>query len=186
VDVDLTPTLELDEAALAEVQDLRRYTLGPDSRLDTSLRFSWSGIDDTVCVVRVREQGRLASVLFVSQRTIQVDSRATRAGGIRGVMTHPQYRRRGLARAALERAHTFMWQDLKVELAILFSSRMAVPLYASLGWQVLTGPVWCEQPGGTINYTQLSPNDPPMVLPPPPTGGQAWSIQEIDLCGLPW
>jgi hypothetical protein len=83
----------------------------------------------------------------------------------------------------MQRATNFMWQDLQAELGLLLSSEMAVPFYKSLGWEVVNGPVLCEQPSGAINYTELMPRTPAMVLIPP--GGKL-SITSIDMCGLPW
>jgi ribosomal protein S18 acetylase RimI-like enzyme len=196
MDVDLTPTLELDEAAMREMDELQLQINGPPvARRDAGTRITWSGDHDSVCVVRVRERGQLVTSLHVSQRTILAaardvpaydlhrDVRAVPTGGIRGVHTHTEFRRRGFAQAAMRRAMAFMQHDLQVELGLLFSSRMGVPLYAGLGWQVFRGPVWCEQPDGKINYTQLMPNDPPMLLLLP---GHSPSTASIDICGLPW
>jgi GNAT superfamily N-acetyltransferase len=185
MNVALRATGELSEADHQERQQLSMRVNGPPEARSgsTAGRLTWAGIDDTLCAVTVRHEGRLVSSLFVNARTILVNERAVYAGGIRAVMTDPAYRRRGFARAALERAHQYMWQDLQVQLGLLLSSAMAVPLYASLGWQIFDGTVLCQQPGGTLNYTECNPGHPPMLLLPghaPPFSGV------IDMCGLPW
>src|SRR5207244_10657661 len=86
------------------------------------------------------------------------------AGGVRGVLPDPAYRRRGFARGALERGTAYLFDELRVELGLLLSSEMAVPLYASLGWRVFDGPVWCDQPSGRVNYTDYLAGQPPTVL----------------------
>jgi len=131
--VDLTPTTELTEAERQELRELATRVHGArELRRDAATRLVWGGIDDTVSAVRVRLGGLLVSSLFVAERGILVDGRRTHAGGVRGMVTHPEYRRRGLGRAAMQRATRFMWQDLRADLGLLLSSEMAVPFYASL------------------------------------------------------
>jgi hypothetical protein len=66
---------------------------------------------------------------------------------------------------------------------MLLSSEMAVPFYQSLGWQIVEGPVFCDQPAGKISLAEALPERPAMVLLPdgrdPPRGA-------VDLCGLPF
>jgi alpha-ribazole phosphatase/probable phosphoglycerate mutase len=80
-----------------------------------------------------------------------------RAGGLCGVQTDPDYRRRGFGRAAVQTATNLMFEQPAVGLGLLLSSQMAVPLYERLGWRVFDGPVYCEQPAGNINYAELMP-----------------------------
>jgi predicted acetyltransferase len=133
-------------------------------------------------VARVRDAGRLVSCAFVTVREVLVNGTPVRAGGLCGVQTDPDYRRRGFARAAVQTATNFMFEQPGVELGLLLSSQMAVPLYEALGWRVFDGSVYCEQPVGIINYPQLMPAAPPMVLVP----GSGSLSGSIDLCDLPW
>jgi hypothetical protein len=72
--------------------------------------------------------------------------------------------------------------QLGAELALLFSSEMGVPLYTSLGWRFVAGPVVCAQPQGTLNWTEELPSKPVLALAcngHVPQGA-------IDVRGLPW
>jgi aminoglycoside 2'-N-acetyltransferase I len=187
MEVDLQSTPALDDAAFEELHNLRVRVHGPpelqQQQPSASQRLTWAGVKDTVCVVRVRQAGLLVSSLYVARRTVLVDGREALAGGVCDVQTDARFRRRGFASAAMQAAAAFMLHDLRVELGILFSARMAVRLYLGLGWQIFDGPVWCQQPGGTINFVESQPDSPPMLLP----GLEARLPQHyIDMCGLPW
>ena len=185
MDSNVKPTTELTAEEHQELRELRNRVNGPpETRTDPAMRLRWGGIDDTICVVRVRVDGLLVSSVFVAERTIVIDGQRTHAGGIRGMLTHPEHRRQGFGRIAMQHATDFIWQELRSELGLLLSSEMAVPFYISLGWQVFTGPLLCEQPGGTINYTEVVPHTTPaMALMP---DDRKLSINAIDMCGLPW
>ena len=89
----------------------------------------------------------------------------------------------GLARACMQQAMGYLRDQEQVEMALLLSSAMAVPLYAGLGWQAFHGPVWCLQADEQrVNFTELMPEETPMVWLPNggPTSGT------LDMCGLPW
>jgi hypothetical protein len=60
---------------------------------------------------------------------------------------------------------------------------MAVPFYQSLGWEMIDGPVLCEQPGGTINLSEAFPENPAMVVS---LAGDMLPPRTVDLCGYPW
>jgi GNAT superfamily N-acetyltransferase len=184
--VDLRRWRELTAAERREFGDLQTAVHGPPAarRRLPGARFAWAPIEpDGDRVVRVRAAGRLVSALVVTQRTIRVGGVPARAAGVRGVVTHPAYRRRGFGRAAMERAAAFIWQEVRPDLALLLSSAMAVPFYRSLGWAVLPGPVSCAQPEGTVSYTEAFPELPAMALAPP---GRPLPAGPVDLCGPPW
>jgi aminoglycoside 2'-N-acetyltransferase I len=187
VELDLRLVRDLSEADHRELRELLERVHGPPEAWQElpagQLRFA--RVDpDADHAIRVWEDGQLVSTLVGMERAILVDERRTRAGGIRGVRTHPEYRRRGFASAAMRRATDVLWQDRRVELGLLLSSEMAVPFYRSLGWKVIKGPVLCEGPdGGVFNYTERLPQCPAMVLVP--AAGQL-PVGTVDLCGLPW
>src|SRR5947209_9162695 len=123
-----TATLDLSPAERQELAQLNLRVHGPrEARDDPASRLVFGGYDDTVCVVRVRLDSLLVSCLFVAERRTLVDGRPTPVGGIRGVVTHPDCRRRGFAHAAMQRGQRAIWQDLRPDLALLLSSEMAVP-----------------------------------------------------------
>jgi GNAT superfamily N-acetyltransferase len=141
-------------------------------------------LEPTDYLIRLLHGGDLRACAWVTRRTISVAGRETRAAGIRGVMTDPEYRRRGYGRVVMERAHELMRSFADCEFGLLLSSVMAVPFYEAIGWRTVAGPVTCEQPEGHIDYTRRLPAAPVMALMrdparPPPSG-------PIDVRGLPW
>jgi aminoglycoside 2'-N-acetyltransferase I len=134
-------------------------------------------------IVRVWDDGLLVSGLWIAQRGILIGGHPASIAGIRGVRTDPAFRRRGFATAAMQCAQDFIWRELQPDLAMLHSSVMAVPFYQSLGWQIVEGPVFCDQPAGKLNVTEALPHNPIMVLLP---AGRDLPRDPIDLCGLPF
>lgn len=179
--IDLRPVVTISAEKQQELDALEVRCFGPPEQHE--LRLVPAPADDTKYVVRVWEGDLLVSCLWITERTILVAGRETQVAGIRGVRTDPEYRRRGFASAAMRCAAEFIWKEMRPEFALLLSSEMAVPFYQRLGWQTVSGPVFCQQPDGHINLTAALPNNPAMVLVPDgtqlPQGG-------IDLCGLPW
>jgi aminoglycoside 2'-N-acetyltransferase I len=182
VELDLRLVREL---STDDRRELREFVEQFHDPPESAKLLSWAKVNpDADLMIRVREDGRLVSRVVVVERTILVDGQRARAGGISGVRTHPEFRRRGYASAAMRRATDVFWQDLRVELGLLLSSEMAVPFYRSLGWEVLNGPVLCEdRDGGLVNYTELKPQCPAMALAP---AGGRFPVGPVDLCGLPW
>jgi hypothetical protein len=84
----------------------------------------------------------------------------------------------------MERTQELLRSFATCEVALLFSSPMAVPFYEELGWRALPGPVTCDQPGGRIDYTERLPDAPVMVLALLP--GAAFPSGPVDVRGLPW
>jgi GNAT superfamily N-acetyltransferase len=185
VDVDVCLTSDLSVADWAELSQLNELVNGTRAQRQASPagRLTWAGRDEMRWAVQARlDGGLLVSSLLVTTRRILVNGVNLAAGGISSVMTHPDYRRRGFARACMQRAARIIFEDEHVDLGLLLSSPMAVPLYASLGWERFAGPVWCEQPNAPRVDCQEAPGGPPMVLVP--QGGP--SSGTIDMCGLPW
>jgi GNAT superfamily N-acetyltransferase len=163
--VAVTPYRELSPAEIEEWEELARRTNPPgEARLGSDLR--WADLDaETDYLIRLREDGELRACAWVTKRTLTVADRELRVAGIRGVATDPAYRRRGYGRAVMERAHGLMRSFTDCDVALLFSSVMAVPFYERLGWRAVSGPVSCEQPDGRITYTDVLPTAPVMWLP---------------------
>jgi aminoglycoside 2'-N-acetyltransferase I len=165
-----------------ELSDLAMRCFGPpEARTPHPLVIAPD--EDTRYVVRVWDDGLLVSCLWITERTITVDGQPARIAGIRGVRTDSERRRRGYATAAMRRAAEFIWSDIRPDLAMLLSSEMAVPFYQSLGWQIIEGPVYYDQPTGKQNLNEVLPERPTMVLLPE---GRDLPRGAVDLCGLPF
>ena len=135
----------------------------------------WSPMDWNVMV---REHGVLVSNVEILERTITVAGQPLRIGGIGGVATLPEYRRRGFASQAMCRAGAFMRDPLRLDFGLLVCGEERVHLYESLGWQVVADPMYFDQPDGKQKL-----NTAVMILS---LNGKPWPSGVIDLCGLPW
>jgi aminoglycoside 2'-N-acetyltransferase I len=154
-----------------------------ETRLGSDLH--WAELDaKTDYLIRLWDEGELQACAWVTRRTVSTSGRARRVAGIRGVVTHPDERRRGYGRAVMEQAQDLMRSFADCDFALLFSSVMAVPFYENLGWRAIRGPVTCDQPSGRIDYTETLPTAPVMVLALRPSA--YLPAGPIDVRGLPW
>ena len=176
----LVEGLSADERA--EINDLALRCFGPPE-LRQPHRLAIASNEDTRFIVRVWNDRLLVACLWINDRDILVGDCPTHMAGIRGVRTDPAFRLRGFASAAMRKAAEFIWNDVKPDIAMLHSSVMAVRLYQGLGWTIINGPVFCDQPAGKINVTEELLENPIMVQMPP---GKEPPSGIVDLCGLPF
>ena len=128
--------------------------------------------------VLLRLDGRLAGRIGVHDTKVRVKDVVIRVGGIGGVATRPEFRRRGVASAMLSRAAEFTRSALKLDFGLLLCRHEMSPVYAKLGWLIAPGPTTFTRAGVTAAY----PNDT-MILP---LADKQWPLGAIDMLGLPW
>jgi aminoglycoside 2'-N-acetyltransferase I len=111
-------------------------------------------------------------------RTIIWNGHRIHIGGIGGVATRDDCRRRGYASIALNAAVETARANEAVRFMLLFCEPHNFAFYQARGWRPFTGEVYCEQPNGRIRFEAMAPFvfD---IKRAPDTG-------TIDLCGLPW
>jgi predicted N-acetyltransferase YhbS len=128
--------------------------------------------------ILVEEDGKFVSHVGIVERTCTVAGQPLKLGGIGGVATMPGYQKRGLASAAMRFAEVFMCKTLKLDFGLLVCARHREPLYRSLGWREVPGPLVFDQPQGKVTFKDVT-----MIIP---CNKQDWPTGVIDLCGLPW
>lgn len=180
--IDIRASSELQGHGLEEWRRLGDVVHPADKPRPASA-IEWAPREDTDQIVRVWDQDELCACAWVTWRTVLIDDREARVAGIRGVMTHPDHRRKGYGRAAMLHSQAVIDSAADSELALLFSSVMGVPFYESLGWQPVRVPVYCEQPDGRIDFTQRKPDAPVMVRL---SASARPPAREVDIRGLPW
>jgi GNAT superfamily N-acetyltransferase len=128
--------------------------------------------------VLVESDEQVVCHVGIFRREATWNGRKLRVGGIGGVATHPDFRRRGLASVALNAAVQTLKDERATDFAMLFCEPHNEAFYAGRGWKRFAGEVWAEQPAGRTRFDVMLP----MVfyLKRAPHEG------EIDLCGLPW
>jgi GNAT superfamily N-acetyltransferase len=106
------------------------------------------------------------------------NERKVRIGGIGGVLTRQDFRRRGLASVALNAAIETFREERSTDFALLCCEPHNVPFYGNRGFKRFDGEIYAEQPAGRVRFDVMMP----MVfyLKRAPHEGV------IDLCGLPW
>lgn len=137
--------------------------------------FTWAA-PDYYAISEVDDE--LIGRLGIFDREIEVAGAGMRVGGIGGVITKPEWRLHGIARALLTRSATFIRDELGVEFAMLLCRREVAPVYAKLGWLRVDGQTVFMQPSGMATY----PRDT-MVLR---FTERQWPPGTIDMRGLPW
>jgi predicted acetyltransferase len=128
--------------------------------------------------VLVEADERLVSHVGITRREGTWDGRKVRIGGIGGVSTHPDFRRRGFASVALNAALATLKDERATDFALLFCEQQHADFFTGRGWKPFTGGVFAEQAGQRGRFDALLPFV--FYLKRAPHAG------EIDLCGLPW
>jgi aminoglycoside 2'-N-acetyltransferase I len=137
----------------------------------------WANADLRVLIEA--DDGRLACHVGIFFRTATWNGQKVHIGGIGGVATRAEHRRRGYASIALDAAtHTMRAHDA-AQFALLFCDPHKSEFYQSRGWHAFTGAVDVEQPGGRIRFDVMDA----MVLD---LKRRAPTLGTLDLCGLPW
>ena len=141
----------------------------------------WAGIVFANPDLRVLVQDTSGDVVChvgVYQRAITCNGRRMRAGGIGGVLTRADTRRRGYATLALEAAIRTLKDEGSADFALLFCAPDKVPFYTARDWKRFDGEIYVEQPSGRIRFDAIAPyvHD---IRRAPRQGA-------MDLCGLPW
>ncbi len=120
----------------------------------------------------------VVSHVGIQRREVKWNGRKMRAGGIGGVLTREDHRRKGYASVALNAAVQTLKDEGSTDFALLFCEPHNAAFYVGRGWKPFDGEVWCEQPGGRVRFEATAPYV--LQIRRAPLRGT------IDLCGLPW
>lgn len=154
---------ELDHVAFSEEE------LTPDEDI------SWA---PSILHIYGKIEARIVSNVGVIKREILVGDCRFMVGGIGGVATLPQYRRRGYARQLFEQANEYLKKDHDISFGMLFCAPEKVQYYALSGYIEVHNPLYIHIKGQRKLFT-----DTKMVLPISTT---PWPEGEVDIQGSPW
>lgn len=149
---------------------------------DVVEKLPWAGVVFAHAEWRVLVQADPEGVVChvgIYRREVKWNGRKIRAGGIGGVLTREDSRRRGYASIALNAAIQTLKDEGATDFALLFCEPHNAPFYVGRGWKPFEGEIYVDQPGGRIRFEAMAPyvyN----LKPAAPLQGV------IDLCGLPW
>ncbi len=144
-------------------------------------KLPWAGIVWAEADLRVLVQSESGGVIChvgIFRREVKWNGRKIRAGGIGGVATHEDARRRGYASIALNAAIQTLKDEGATDFALLFCEPHNATFYMGRGWKPFDGEIYCNQPAGRVRFEAIAPyvHD---IRRAPRQG-------VIDLCGLPW
>jgi aminoglycoside 2'-N-acetyltransferase I len=148
---------------------------------EVAAKLPWADLVFAHADLRVLVQAEPRGVVChvgIYRREITWNGRKVRAGGIGGVSTHADFRRRGYASIALDAAIQTLRDEGATDFALLFCEPHNVPFYTGRGWKPFDGEIYAEQPEGRVRFTAIAPYV--YGLKRAPLKGV------IDLCGLPW
>ena len=144
-------------------------------------KLPWAGTVFAHAELRVllqTETGEAVCHIGIYRRDIEWNGRRMRAGGIGGVLTRNDSRRKGYATLALSAAIQTLKDEGSTDFALLFCEPHNAPFYASRGWKPFEGEIYAQQPQGRVRFDAMAPHV--YDLRRAPRQGT------IDLCGLPW
>ena len=105
------------------------------------------------------QDGRMVCHVGALLRAATMDGRAVKIGGVGEVMTAPDARRLGYAKAALEAMCRHLIEVQQVSFLMLFCAPALRGFYARLGWRPFAGKLLIGQRGSSMEF----PLDAPMV-----------------------
>jgi aminoglycoside 2'-N-acetyltransferase I len=148
---------------------------------DVVAKLPWAGIVFAHAELRVLVQDESENVLChfgIHRREITWNGRKLRAGGIGGVLTREDSRRRGYASIALNAAVQTLKDEGATDFGLLFCEPHNAPFYMGRGWKPFEGEIYAQQPEGRVRFEAIAPYVYHLKRMPP--------RGVIDLCGLPW
>lgn len=148
---------------------------------DVVAKLPFAGIVFANAELRVLVQDEAGDVVChvgIYRRDVTWNGRKVRAGGIGGVLTREDCRRRGYATVALDAAIQTLRDEGSTDFALLFCEPHNAPFYVGRGWKSFEGEIYAEQPKGRVRFEAIAPYL--YGLKRAPLKGV------IDLCGLPW
>jgi len=105
--------------------------------------------------VLVTPQEGVVSCLTVVPALLQVGGVPVPAGGIAGVATRPECRRRGHAAALLEATVPALWDELGYPLSLLHP--VSAPFYRCFGWETASRALrWCAVPSSLPRHVEAA------------------------------
>lgn len=128
--------------------------------------------------VLLETEDGLACHVGITRRDATWNERKVRIGGIGGVATREDCRRRGYASVALNAATQTLKDERATDFAMLFCEPHNAAFYLARGWRAFGGEVYAEQPGGRVRFEAMAPYVFDLK--------RAAREGVIDLCGLPW
>lgn len=139
-------------------------------------RIEWAAAE--WCVRLYDDRGALVSYVGINLRDALLDGRPVKVGGIGGVKTHPDARRRGLAERGMQRAAEF-FREQAADFAVLVCDARLLDYYGRLGWREFTGRLMVRQHGAPAEFTFNRVMTCAVRSAAPETG-------TVDLLGPPW
>lgn len=139
---------------------------------------AWAPADYTLLMM---DDDQWASIMEIFSREIKVGGRLCSVCGISGVMTHPDYRGRGLSTRLMQEALSLIKEKFDVDFVVLDCRQPLVDFYARQGFTRVPGRILYQQPDGQKMFDSDRVNI--MILP---LKDKAWENGDLDLCGLPW
>jgi aminoglycoside 2'-N-acetyltransferase I len=154
-------------------------TVWPEAEMKN---LSWGHVKWAHADLRVlieADEGALACHTGIFFRTVTWNGQKIHIGGIGGVATRSDCRRRGYASVAVGAAVQTMRDHDAAQFALLFCEPHNFEFYRSRGWHPFAGEIYAEQPEGRIRFEVMAPFVFDLKRRAPQRG-------TIDLCGLPW
>jgi aminoglycoside 2'-N-acetyltransferase I len=165
------------DAAWKEVEPLYQAVWPPE----IVAKLPWAGIVSAHADLRIVVRDEADDVVChvgIYHREARWNGRKVTAGGIGGVLTREDKRRRGYTSIALGAAVRALNDEGSADFALLFCEPRHAPFYIARGWVRFEGQIFAEQPGRQISFTAITP--------------YVFDLRRklrqgtIDLCGLPW
>ncbi len=147
---------------------------------DDVAKLPWGRISYAPADLRilVEDDQGLACHAGIYWRDATLNGRKVRIGGIGGLATRANCRRRGYASIALTAAIQTFKDEKATDFALLFCELQHAAFYQARGFHAFSGEIRAEQPGGSIRFDMLQPQVANLRRAPRPG--------VIDLCGWPW
>jgi len=123
-------------------------------------------------------EGRIVSNVSLVEREIAVNGRKYIIGGIGGVATLPEWKRKGIAASLMNAATQFILENPRFEFGMLFCETRMIHYYARFGFEVIVNAVFLTHKG-----MRERSNDTIMILR---TGHRNFPEGVVELPGGSW
>lgn len=114
----------------------------------------------------------------IIDREVLIERKRLRVGGISGVITKNEWRKKGVGNTLMTEAVGVIKEKLNTSFGLLLCRQEVSGFYNKLGWKVNDFPTSFEQPQGKMTFPRLT-----MTYS---GDGIFWPKGPVDLNGLPW